>query len=181
MHRTIGTAVNHSVDAKVIPSVVEGSPDRFFRRCLLYRHHRNPQDPSTDPAFLPHQTRPSDRFHPNRRAGSSSTARTSARSASNVMPTSRNGSAKSQTTGKRISARSAAGQESTNRMHQPTKRIRVFTSLSFHHAAPRQLRDWRGIRSDAADQAHSRAHLGNDGKTWEEIMSAGFPGWFSPP
>lgn len=60
-----------------------------------------------------------------------------------MMPTSRKGSAKSQTTGKRISARSAAGQESMNRMHQPTNRISVFTSLLFHSVAPRQPRDWR--------------------------------------
>jgi len=56
-----------------------------------------------------------------------------------VMPISRNGSVKSQTTGKRTSASRAKGQQSTKRMHQPTKRIRAFTSLSFHHAAPRQL------------------------------------------
>jgi hypothetical protein len=55
-----------------------------------------------------------------------------------VMPISRNGSVKSQTTGKRISASRAKGQQSTKRMHHPTKRIRAFTSLSFHHPAPRQ-------------------------------------------
>jgi hypothetical protein len=79
-----------------------------------------------------------ERRHPRSRAGSRSTARTSASSASKVMPISRNGSVKSQTTGKRISASRAKGQQSTNRMHQPTKRIRAFTSLSFHHATPRQ-------------------------------------------
>ena len=79
-----------------------------------------------------------ERRHPKSRAGSSSTARTSASSASKVMPISRNGSVKSQTTGKRISASRAKGQQSTNRMHQPTKRIRAFTSLSFHHVASRQ-------------------------------------------
>ena len=79
-----------------------------------------------------------ERRHPKSRAGSSSTARTSASSASKVMPISRNGSVKSQTTGKRISASRAKGQQSTNRMHQPTKRIRAFTSISFHHVASRQ-------------------------------------------
>ena len=79
-----------------------------------------------------------ERRHPSSRAGSKSTARTSARSASNVTPISRNGSVKSQTIGKRISASSARGQQSTKRMHHPIKRIRAFTSLSFHHTAPRQ-------------------------------------------
>ena len=55
-----------------------------------------------------------------------------------MMPTSRNGSVTSQITGKRINASRARGQQSTNRMHHPTKRIRVFTPLSFHHAATRQ-------------------------------------------
>jgi hypothetical protein len=79
-----------------------------------------------------------ERRHPKSRAGSSSTARTSASSASKVMPISRNGSVKSQTIGKRISASRAKGQQSTNRMHQLTKRIRAFTSISFHHVASRQ-------------------------------------------
>ncbi len=55
------------------------------------------------------------------------------------MPTSRNGKDRSQTTGRRISASSATGQQSTNRMHQPTKRIRTFILLSFHFSAKRQL------------------------------------------
>ena len=55
-----------------------------------------------------------------------------------MMPISRNGSVKSQTTGKRTSASRAKGQQSTKRMHHPTKRTRAFTSLSFHHPAPRQ-------------------------------------------
>jgi len=79
-----------------------------------------------------------ERRHPKSRAGRSNSARTSANNASNVMPISRNGSVKSQTTGKRISASRAKGQQRTSRMHQPTKRIRAFTSLSFHHLASRQ-------------------------------------------
>lgn len=55
------------------------------------------------------------------------------------MPISRNGKDKSQTTGKRSSASSATGQESTNRTHHPTKRIRVFIFLSFHFDVERQL------------------------------------------
>ena len=55
-----------------------------------------------------------------------------------MMPTSRNRSVTSQITGKRINASRARGQQSTNRMHHPTNRIRVFTPLSFHHPAPRQ-------------------------------------------
>ena len=40
--------------------------------------------------------------------------------------------------GKEDSASRAKGQKSTKRMHQPTKRISAFTSVSFHHAARRQ-------------------------------------------
>ena len=98
----------------------------------------SPRSLPGNPSGLSPQAWRAEPRHPKSRAGSSRTARTSARSASNVMPISRKGSVKSQTRGKRISASRAKGQQSTKRMHQPTKRIRAFTSLSFHHAASRQ-------------------------------------------
>ena len=64
--------------------------------------------------------------HPSKRAGKKSNVRISAKTASSVMPIRRNGRDKSQTTGKSMSAISATGQHSTNKMHQPTKRISAF-------------------------------------------------------
>src|SRR5436190_24155636 len=82
-------------------------------------------------------------LHPSTRAGRNSKARTSANTASSVIPINRNGKDKSQTIGKRIRASSATGQHSTNRMHHPTKRIRAFIHLSFHFCVERQLKQAR--------------------------------------
>ncbi len=77
-------------------------------------------------------------LHPNKRAGRNSRVRINAKTASIVMPTSRNGRDRSQTKGNRISASSAKGQQSTNKMHQPMNKIRTFMmSLPFHFRAVR--------------------------------------------
>jgi hypothetical protein len=55
--------------------------------------------------------------------------RNSANTASKVIPRSRSGSEINQTIGNRTSARSATGQHSTNKRHQPTNKIRAFISL----------------------------------------------------
>jgi hypothetical protein len=64
--------------------------------------------------------------HPNNRAGRKSTVRTRENRALTEIPTSRSGNDKSHTTGNRISASSASGQQSTNKMHQPRNRSSVF-------------------------------------------------------
>ena len=71
------------------------------------------------------------RRQPNNRAGRKSTALTSARRASKVIPSKRNGSATSQTIGKSTNASRASGHERTRRIHHPTKRISVFTKKPF--------------------------------------------------
>ena len=56
-----------------------------------------------------------------------------------VIPTRRNGSETSQTIGNKTSASTARGQQSTNRMHQPIKKIRAFMLvLMFHFGYQRQ-------------------------------------------
>jgi hypothetical protein len=65
---------------------------------------------------------------PDSRAGMESKARISANTAPTVIPTSRNGSERSQIKGRRISATTATGQHSTNRIHHPMNRMRIFTS-----------------------------------------------------
>ena len=67
-----------------------------------------------------------DFFQPSIRAGRKSNVLMNVKTAANVIPTRRKGKARSQTIGKRTSASRATGQHSTNKMHQPTKRIRVF-------------------------------------------------------
>src|SRR5690349_20804546 len=57
---------------------------------------------------------------PSTRAGKNSTARKNANTASNAMPSSRNGSEISQTIGQSTSASNAIGQHSTNNSNQPT-------------------------------------------------------------
>jgi len=54
---------------------------------------------------------------------------TNASTAPMLMPTSFSGIEISQTTGQTISASSARGQHSTNRMHQPIRKSSVFTDL----------------------------------------------------
>jgi hypothetical protein len=78
-------------------------------------------------------------FHPSKRAGRKSTVRNNAKTADTVMPIRRSGNDKSQTTGNRTSASSAMGQQSTNKIHQPTKRSRAFMFLTFHLCADCQL------------------------------------------
>jgi hypothetical protein len=53
------------------------------------------------------------------RAGKNNTARKNANSASNVMPTNRNGNEISQTIGHSKNASSASGQHKTSSKHQP--------------------------------------------------------------
>lgn len=78
-------------------------------------------------------------LQPSKRAGRNNKARTSANTADTVMPISRNGKDSSQTIGRRISASSATGQQSTNKMHHPIKRISTFiSSLTFHFCVQRQ-------------------------------------------
>ena len=60
---------------------------------------------------------------PSTLAGKNRTARNSAKRASKVMPTSRNGSESSHTSGQSKRASSANGQHRTNRMHQRMSRI----------------------------------------------------------
>jgi hypothetical protein len=60
------------------------------------------------------------------RAGNNRIARRSANNASNVIPTRRNGSDRSHTSGHSTSASKAIGQHRTNRMHQTTKTKKGF-------------------------------------------------------
>ena len=73
---------------------------------------------------------------PSKRAGKYSKVRSNANTAPIVTPISRNGRDKSQTTGKRIKASSATGQHSTNKIHQPTKRI--IALIHFNNTRPGQ-------------------------------------------
>src|SRR5450631_907154 len=68
--------------------------------------------------------------YPNRRAGKNSTARSSANSASQAIPTARNGSDNSHSRGHRKIARTASGQQNTKRRDQPTIKNRTFTRVS---------------------------------------------------
>jgi hypothetical protein len=74
-------------------------------------------------------------LQPSKRAGRNSTALTRANTALSVMPRRRKGNDTSQTNGKRITASTAKGQQSTNKMHQPTKSIRTLKLLSSHFHA----------------------------------------------
>ena len=67
-----------------------------------------------------------DFLQPSNRAGRNSKVLINVNTAPIVIPIKRSGNDRSHTTGKRISARIAKGQHSTNRMHQPTNRIRAF-------------------------------------------------------
>jgi len=68
--------------------------------------------------------------YPNRRAGRNRIARSSANMASNVIPTTRNGSDRSHNKGQRTMTRIANGQHTTNRRHQPTITSNAFTGVS---------------------------------------------------
>jgi len=70
-----------------------------------------------------------DILQPNSRAGRNSKVLMKVNTAPIVIPRSRSGSESNHTMGKRINARMASGQHSTNKMHQPTNRIRVFMRL----------------------------------------------------
>ena len=66
---------------------------------------------------------------PSSRAGSISSACKNANSAENVMPTSRNGNANSQTKGHSTSASNASGQHSTHSRHHSSRRVRDFIAV----------------------------------------------------
>ncbi len=68
---------------------------------------------------------------PSKRAGKNSKPRISAKTAPTLIPIKRSGNDNSHTTGRRISARIASGQQSAKRRHHPTKRIRAFTIMLF--------------------------------------------------
>src|SRR6185295_4650966 len=72
--------------------------------------------------------------YPRTRAGRNSTARSNANSASKVMPIKRNGNDKSHTSGQRMSASRASGQQGTNKRHQPTSKRSVFMVASPTHS-----------------------------------------------
>jgi hypothetical protein len=55
------------------------------------------------------------------------------KTASIVIPSRRNGREMSQTTGNKMSASTARGQQSTNRMHQPINKSRAFMLIRFFH------------------------------------------------
>jgi hypothetical protein len=71
-------------------------------------------------------------FHPSKRAGKSNKLLTNANTDSIDKPIRRSGKDISQTIGNRIKASKATGQQSTNKMHQPTNNIKVFIS-AFHN------------------------------------------------
>jgi len=66
------------------------------------------------------------RLNPSKRAGKNSNAWRNANTAPRVMPTSLNGNEISQTSGNRSKARSAKGQQSTNRMDNPINKIWLY-------------------------------------------------------
>jgi len=68
------------------------------------------------------------RFHPSKRAGKSNRLLTNINTDSIEKPIRRSGKDISQTIGKRIKASKATGQQSTNKMHQPINKVRVFIS-----------------------------------------------------
>ena len=67
---------------------------------------------------------------PRMRAGKNRTALTKANEAETVMPSNRNGSATSHTTGSNTRTASANGQETARRMHQAKNRRRAFMDTS---------------------------------------------------
>jgi hypothetical protein len=67
---------------------------------------------------------------PSSRAGRNSTALRKANKASKVMPMRRNGNDSSQTSGHKIKASKANGQQSTSKMHQPIKVMNDFIFAS---------------------------------------------------
>src|ERR1700730_16596661 len=98
-----------------------------------------------EPELAGYEGRPAELSrYPNRRAGRNRIARRSANRASNVIPTTRNGSDRSHTKGQRTMARTASGQHNTNRRHQPTITSNAFTGVSPRFLGATLAYPWNG-------------------------------------